>query len=290
MMEIDDQPASTAGDPLLPSQVAAHYDDLDRHYREFWGEHVHHGLWSRRDMSPEEATRNLVHFVAKEAGVQPGNTVCDVGCGYGGTARLLAREYQAQVTGLTISEAQFRHSRTVDPESPNPTYYLCDWLRNQLEPMSYDAVISIESSEHMPDLVAFFEQAFRVARPGGRLVICAWLSRERIRGWEKRRLIDPICREGRMRAMETASEYDRVARSVGFVPGNTHDVSRQVQRTWSICAGRVLKGVISNPDHRRFLFREGGPNRVFAVTLARIWLAYATGSMRYGVLTYQRPS
>ena len=93
-----------------------------------------------------------------------------------------------------------------------------------------------------------------------------------------------------MRAMETAEEYERIARSVGVLPIHALDVSRQVWRTWPICAGRVLKGLIRNADHRRFLLREGGPNRVFALTLPRIWLAYLTGSMRYGILTYQRPN
>ena len=31
--------------PIPPEEVADHYEDLDRIYREVWGEHVHHGLW-----------------------------------------------------------------------------------------------------------------------------------------------------------------------------------------------------------------------------------------------------
>ncbi len=31
--------------PILPEEVADHYEELDRIYREVWGEHVHHGLW-----------------------------------------------------------------------------------------------------------------------------------------------------------------------------------------------------------------------------------------------------
>src|SRR4051812_19580875 len=87
---------------LDPAEVAAHYDDLDRYYRGLWGEHVHHGLFDAPGMSPEEATRRLIAVVAGEAAVGPGSVVCDVGCGYGGTSRVLAREYGADVTGLTI--------------------------------------------------------------------------------------------------------------------------------------------------------------------------------------------
>jgi tocopherol O-methyltransferase len=274
---------------LDPAAVAAHYDDLDRFYREFWGDHVHHGLFETRRTTPEEATRRLVAVVAEQAGIRPGDTVCDVGCGYGATARLLASEYQAMVTGLTISAAQHAYAAAVEPGAGNPVYLLRDWLRNDLEPGAFDAVVAIESSEHMPDLAAFFHEVARVLRPGGRLVVCAWLTRARPRAWERRWLIGPICREGRMRGMETAAEYQRLGHASGLVPVAFADVSRQVKKTWPICAGRVARGLMREPAYRRFLLRQGGPNRIFALTLVRIWLAYELGTMRYGILTFQRP-
>ncbi len=214
---------------LDPAEVAAHYDDLDHFYRKHWGEHVHHGLFDRPRMSPEQATRRLIEVVAVDARIAPGSTVCDVGCGYGGTSRVLVREHQAEVTALTISSAQYSHATTVDPGRDNPRYILGDWLQNDLEPSSFDALIAIESSEHMPDLLAFFRQAGRVLRPGGRMVVCAWLTRDPARAWERRALIGPICREGRMRGMETASEYQRMAATAGLEPVNVRDVSRQVK-------------------------------------------------------------
>ena len=39
--------------------VAAHYDELDRFYREVWGTHLHHGYWQNGDESTEEAILNL---------------------------------------------------------------------------------------------------------------------------------------------------------------------------------------------------------------------------------------
>jgi tocopherol O-methyltransferase len=227
--------------------------------------------------------------VAAEAGVRAGSDVCDVGSGYGATSRLLAREFGARVTALTVSSAQYAYARAVEPDGDNPLYLLRDWLRNGLAASSFDALLAIESSEHMPDLAAFFAEAARVLRPGGRLVVCAWLTRDHLRGWERRALIGPICREGRLRGMETAAEYRRLALSSGLEPLGFRDVSRQVKSTWPFCARRLLLSFLRDPSSRRFLLRDGGPNRVFALTVLRIWLAYEVGAMRYGILTFGKP-
>jgi tocopherol O-methyltransferase len=279
----------TSGSTFDPGQVGAHYDELDRFYREVWGEHIHHGLWQTGRESADEATRRLIAVVAEQAGVQPGDRVCDVGCGYGGTARALAKEYGAKVTALTVSRSQYEHVLAIDPDATNPTYLLLDWLASGFEPSCFDVVIAIESTEHMADLASFFGQVARVLKPAGRLIVCAWLSRENPRFWERRSLLEPICREGRLRGIGSASEYRSLAQAAGLVPVSFQDVSRQVKRTWPICAWRVARGLLREPSYRQFLVRGKSSNKVFAFTLLRIWLAYELGSLRYGILTAIKP-
>jgi tocopherol O-methyltransferase len=193
------------------------------------------------------------------------------------------------VTGLTVSLAQHAHALALDPAATNPTYLLRDWLDNRLEPSSFDVVIAIESSEHMTDLGAFFDEVARVLRPGGRFVVCAWLSREQPRGWEKRLLLEPICREGRLRGMGSASEYEQLTMAAGLTPVAFQDLSEQVKKTWPMCVRRALAGLIREPSYRRFLLRGNSSNKIFGLTLLRIWLAYELGSMRYGILTALKP-
>ena len=78
--------------PQTTGAVAAHYDELDPFYREVWGEHVHHGYWPSGRESPAEAADALVRLVADRLDLEPGQAVCDIGCGYGATAAdLVAR-------------------------------------------------------------------------------------------------------------------------------------------------------------------------------------------------------
>src|SRR5258705_8182212 len=90
--------------------VAQHYDDLDPFYREIWGDHVHHGLWTTGLENPAQAVENLIACVARRLELDPGQHVCDVGCGYGATAQWLAEHHGVHVTGLTISAVQARRA------------------------------------------------------------------------------------------------------------------------------------------------------------------------------------
>ncbi|HWZ73262.1 MAG TPA: class I SAM-dependent methyltransferase, partial [Casimicrobiaceae bacterium] len=86
--------------------VAQHYDELDPFYRELWGDHVHHGLWITGLENRAQAVENLIGWVARRLELDPGQHVCDVGCGYGATAQWLAEHHGVRVTGLTISAVQ----------------------------------------------------------------------------------------------------------------------------------------------------------------------------------------
>src|SRR6188768_2012211 len=108
--------------PIPREMVADHYQDLDRVYREVWGEHVHHGLWKSGDESPAEAVEQLVELVAAEIGVRPGDALVDIGCGYGATARYLAAKFGAKVTALTITPAQYEFARATNPVNDSPRY------------------------------------------------------------------------------------------------------------------------------------------------------------------------
>lgn len=265
--------------------VAAHYDDLDSFYRSIWGEHVHHGYWISGKESADEAVLNLTHLVAERAGIASGSRVCDIGCGYGATALILAREYGAHVTGITVSRKQFEIAQSAAKATANSTFMLADALENGLGAASFDSVIAIESSEHMPDKRQFFAEALRLLRPRGRLVIAAWLTRERPHAVERKLLLEPICVEGRLPSLASATEYQEMLSDAGFREIDRADLTTRVQKTWSLCAARFIRKSITDPAFRRRWRDPALSNRIFAKAIFRIWLAYKLGSMRYGIFS-----
>jgi tocopherol O-methyltransferase len=262
--------------------VADHYDELDVAYRRIWGDHVHHGYWRSGRESPAEAVEALVGVVEERLDLQPGQDVCDIGCGYGATAAALAARRGVSVLGLTVSAAQERIARA--RAVPGFTCRRADWLDNGLPDAAFDAAIAIESLSHMPDKPRVFGELARVVRPGGRVVIVDWLAAEHPSTAARRLLLDPICREGRLPALHAVSEYEAFLRAAGLSVVGSDDLSRRAARTWTVVARR-LPGVLAR-DPR--LLARAWPERAFLPSLARIPIALRTGAMRLVLLVAER--
>ena len=274
--------------PQTSSDVAGHYDELDGVYRRIWGDHVHHGYWRQGDESPAEAVEALADLVADRLGAAAGQRVCDIGCGYGATAARLAERRGLRVTGVTLSARQAEYARAWPDPGGRLVFLLRDWLDNRFPDACFDYAYAIESSEHMADKERFLAEAFRTLRPGGRLVICAWLARTGASRWEVDHLLEPICREGRLAGLGTREDYEMLARGAGFELLGFEDISRQVQKTWVICARRLAGAVLADSAMRRLLANPLIRNRGFAFSLPRLIWAYRTGAMRYGVFLLRR--
>lgn len=272
------------------AEVGRHYDSLDRFYRQAWGEHVHHGLWLRRGMNLEEASRAMVDVVAARAQLRPGMSVVDIGCGYGATARLLAKEREVAVTGVTISEAQYWYAEGQrDEAAENLRFVHGDWLENELPDESQDALIAIESIEHMADKAAAFRQAWRVLKPGGRLIVCAWTAGKAVTAGQRRRLLEPIQRGARLAELEREADFVARMTETGLSVTACDDVTERVAPTWRACAWRFLRAVLHEPRHARILWDWRHENHGYARCLPRLWRAKRAGAIRYVIYCAQRP-
>jgi tocopherol O-methyltransferase len=227
----------------------------------------------------------LVELVADRLLLAPGQAVCDVGCGYGAPAAWLAEAHEVSVTGFTLSAAQGARAGRWQPARGALTVRVADWLTNGLPDAVFDRAYAIESTEHMADLGRCFAEVSRVLRPGGRLVVCAWLAAPAPQPWAIHQLLEPICREGRLAGLGTAADYASLLAEAGLHVESSEDISAAVARTWSVCIRRSLRQLATDRHTRHFLLVSRAADRVFAVTMIRLWLAFRTGAMRYGIIT-----
>ena len=131
------------------------------------------GYW--RDVDTiDEASEALALLVAKRGGMGPGDTVLDCGYGFGDQDILWARNLKPEkIIGLNITNSQVGRARmNVADAGLGKSIDLREGSATEMpiENESIDLVVSVESAFHYRTREDFFKEAFRVLRPGGRLV------------------------------------------------------------------------------------------------------------------------
>ena len=81
-----------------------------------------------------------------------------------------------------------------------------------------------------------------------------------------------------------------MAAEAGFLPSGYQDISRNVRRTWSICARRLAARLVTDRRIRRLALSAATRDRVFLLSIARLMLALRIGAMRYGIFTWDKPA
>lgn len=165
--------------------VATAYDEWtqDGILEFYWGEHIHLGHYSSPPRSKDflQAKSDFVHEMVRWGGLDKlpaGTTVLDVGCGIGGSSRILAKDYSFEVTGITISPGQVKRSQELTPPEVSAKFQQDDAMNLSFADSSFDVVWCIEAGPHMPDKAVFAKELMRVLKPGGILVVADWNQRD----------------------------------------------------------------------------------------------------------------
>lgn len=118
-------------------------------------------------------TRGLAVTRAQAEMVAPAETmhVLDLGCGIGGPARFLAATYGCRVTGIDLTEAFVGVARMLTDRcelADQVDFHQGNAMDLPFEESSFDLVWSQNVSMNIPDKAAFYAEAFRVLKPGGK--------------------------------------------------------------------------------------------------------------------------
>ena len=271
--------------PTTLEDIREHYDSLSPFYRTFWGEHIHHGYW-KGDESAAEAQENLIRELATRARITEGDRVLDVGCGLGGSAMYLAREYGAMVKGISISPKQISVARDQARRRGllgRANFDVQDANRLDRDPAIYDVIWIVECSEHLFDKPAFIAECARHLAPGGRLAICAWLMGENLDAHQQK-LVNAVRAGMLCPSLGTLGDYAKWMRDARLTVESAEDITAKVNRTWLVC-----RPILEFPLVKTMLAAGSEKLAAFADSFAAIDEAYRTGAMAYGMFVARRP-
>jgi SAM-dependent methyltransferase len=254
-------------------RVPAYFDLLIDAYRAgHAGRDVHLGYWdpalpADAPSQPGEfavAQRRLTSKALACTGIQPGDLVLDVGCGFGGTLDALASIPRLWIVGVNVDKRQLSLCADIAPPAGGRlSLVAADATALPFPAASFACVLCIEAMFHFSSRAAFLAEAARLVRPGGVVLTTDIFLTEPARGspWSAGLMAEILRRDfGPWPDLWAASsDLAPLAASCGLTLAQSEDWTAQTLRSYRFIAGDDA-AIRPDPDGgsmMRWLHRNG---------------------------------
>ena len=233
----------------ITRDIAKLWNKISVGFCHVWGPHIHHGYFETCEETPISAQETLINKLVGLIGVCAQDKILDVGCGIGGSSFYLAKHYGAIVTGISLSQKQIEIAqRYAQTNAVKHTHFTVEDALSMasIPSNSFDTVWALESCEQFYDKRLFIEQAFRVLKPGGKLMLATWCSSaEEFQGVSARKYTK-LCTVFQLPYMPTLQHYDQLLQQQGFVVNEVLEWSSKVAQSWRIgLSGIKLRSIVN---------------------------------------------
>ena len=269
--------------------ISEHYDLGNDFYGQWLDPSMTYSsaIFASEDESLEEAQRNKYRRVADMAGITPGSSVLEIGCGWGGFAETVARDYKAKLRGITLSRRQLEYGLERLRRQGLDEYATLVFEDYRDTQGQFDHIGSIEmieavGEEHWP---SYFQTVHDRLKPGGTAAIQAITIDER--DFEDYRsgpdFIQRFIFPGGMLLTKSAmqSQGDRV----GLVLENVETFRLSYARTLRLWHDRFLE---CWPEIQKLGYDEEF-RRKWVYYLNYCEAGFMEGSIDVGIYQYRRP-
>lgn len=158
--------------------IVEYYKATENAYKDSWDLDnslaIHYGYWDEKVKSFPQSLLRMNEVMIEAGTITSDDKVLDAGCGVGGSSIFLASHLGCRVTGITLSERQVQQAssnakqRAVESLVDFKVMNYCD---TSFADESFDLVWGCESICYADDKEKFIKEAFRLLKPGGRLII-----------------------------------------------------------------------------------------------------------------------
>lgn len=159
-------------------EIVKYYDTCEDDYRKLWNLNeslaLHAGFWDETVHNLSGALMRENEVLANMCNITQNDRVLDAGCGIGGSSIFLGEKIGCNVTGISISAKQVETATKLADErglSELVNFQVMDYCNTSFPDESFDVVWAIESVCHAHDKKLFIKEAYRILKPGGRLIV-----------------------------------------------------------------------------------------------------------------------
>ena len=209
-------------------------DDADNFYSRIWGgEDIHIGLYDSADEDIRQASQRTVATMAAQLkGLNSRSRLVDLGAGYGGAARWLARTAGCRVSCVNLSEVQNQRNRELTEAAGLAD--LIDVHDGSFEDIpaedaEFDYAWSQDSILHSGDRIRVLQEIDRGLKPGGELIFTDPMQAD---GCPKG-VLEPVLRRIHLESLGSFAFYREQARALGWKEIAVLDMTFQLVNHYS---------------------------------------------------------
>lgn len=282
--------------PYKPEQdsVGVEYDDwtdegILEHYS---GEHIHVGYYDDKDIQRGFFKKNFIEamldFTKKLeefSKIENPKRILDVGCGIGGTTRYFHKKYpDAEIVGITISQAQIKRAKELDAQAGIKTIKYCleNAKKMSFDSNYFDLVWVCQSTEHMEDKKACLKEMVRVLQKEGTIIVTAWCKKNGSLTPKEQKEYQYLCDIWSHPNLASINEYVEIFKELGLMNIQMADWNKNIQPFW---LHFILQGLKSP-----WKVISSGPKIWYKITIEiiahlRYYKAFRSGLITQGVIS-----
>lgn len=190
--------------------------DANNFYTATWGgEDIHIGIYEQENEPVGKASRRTVEKIASLVNLNEQSRVLDIGCGYGGPARYLAKTRGCHVDCLNLSEVQNQRNweLTQQQELTNKIRIIDGSFEDMpIENQQYDLVYSQDALLHSGDRQKVLQETYRVLKPQGEFTFTDPMQGDDC----PQQALNPVLERIHLSSMGSIGFYTRNAHLLGF--------------------------------------------------------------------------
>lgn len=245
-VDVSQEESSMAQASVAVDNAREYYNSqsANQFYATMWGgEDIHIGLYFDDDDSVFEASRRTVEKMASLLDLDSETSVLDIGAGYGGAARLLAKQFRCHVNCLNLSEIQNEYNLKTTLEQGLKPFIKVKTGNFEDIPEgdnTFDVVWSQDAILHSGNRMRVIREVDRVLRNGGDFVLTDPMQADTCPDG----VLQPVLDRIHLDSLGSPAFYREAAAEMGWKEIEFVDLSQQLVNHYS----HILKSIEQNHD------------------------------------------